>query len=408
MSMNRWEEKVREIAERVADMELDSEEKYASAFYREITKEITVEEYPDEVKKVVGIVGRPRLVAFKHLDEAYEDAWGNKIKIDSELVAVANLVGMSGGEGVWEFPITEEEARGRKYRFIAITPKEHEEVLKEMEKYIYTDTKDAKDTPMVFAVVPMGMKEDSPSPRWNELAEKMEIKRVKTMINDAYEYVRRRIYEELKIDGEPAINVFLREVVGADGELELIKGDVEQVLKDDNAPLIIERIRFPNGKHVDMRDLETMIEVYMNYKENIDAYLKEMEKLEYLREHGGAEDIEVGIIINRRTRRAYYLMMDNWKLKVPRNLVGIVVGRGGANIKKIEELLKHRVEIVKTEPHDLGDGYKVLMLTGDMDMDKEVMEVIDAGKRLKEIAGKEAVASQKRKREKNREINIGF
>ena len=389
MSMNKWEEKTREIAERVAAMNFDDDGEYASAFYKEIVKAITREEYPDEVKKITSIVGRPELVAFKRLDGEYEDAWGNKINTDSELVAVANLVGMSGGEGVWEFPITEEEARGRKYRFIAISPKEHEEVLREMERYIYTDTKDAKDTPIVFAVVPTGMKDNTPSSKWNEVAREMEHKRLKTMIDEAYEY-EKRVFDELEIDGKSAFDMFFKEVVGVNAELEIRKRSVEEAknMAEDES-LVLERVKFPNGKYVDFVYLEDIIRAYIENRSEVLEYVREMNKLKQLRKNGGAKDIEVGVITNRRTRKSYLLMMENWKLRVPSNMVGIVIGKGGARIKKLEKLLGHKVEIVKTEPHDLGDGHLEIKFTGDIELEDKLLEIVSIAAQLRETARKE-------------------
>ena len=396
-----WEKKIREIADEVAQLELDSGGKYAVAFLDRVREAITKEDYPDEVKRVVSVAGgRPRLVAFKHLGKEYDDAWGRKTNLDSTVVAIGNIVGMDGRMVIWEFPISDEEAMKRKYRFMAITPEEHDVVVKEIEKYINTDVEDKRDTPYIFSLYPLNMRMDSLSPSWNEVAKEMRRKDLQRMIDEKYEYLEGKV-KKLEV----AIERYLCDFVGMGVDFTfyihnplidetnfwIAKSDVDEVMKGgDNYPTVWAYIKFENGKIVELdagEFLDVVEEFARHYKEYMD-YVVEKKKLSYLihkKQEGKLGDIP---LVEIRVKNFVYMVgYERGKpLKVPKNLAGLVIGKNGETIKKISKLVGEKVRVKEIEPVKIPDGWKSIKITGDVGFVSDAHPVLKMAVELREKA----------------------
>jgi len=340
-----WKIIIREIACKVANKKLNTEWDYTSMFYKEVLKAITKKSLPDIVEyRLPSIAGEPpHIVACKKHPYYYKDVFGNRI--NTECVTVYS--GLIPKEEVDKII---EKAKRQYFDFIAITPEECDIIEKEIEKYIFTDVRDMRDAPKIFAILPLGMKSDTPCPIWNDVAQTIKISEIVEKINKQYAHVVKELENNKKY-----LNKLLKYIGGV--RCNVFKNVPEKVLKE-NLPFVTISVVFENGCTLDFEDdyFLSLLDKVKLYESYIDDFIKDKMELYELMHSKEYPLVKLCDIHGHVVLQMLYDTERNI-LYVPEDLMGYIIGRKGERIKKISQYIGRKVRAIPIAPVGFTKNY---------------------------------------------------
>lgn len=275
---------------------------------------------PDKVYEGMDIYGRRTITVEKNLQHSYEDVWGSKI--NSDRITVAKHMGYwtdcKGRALNMETEECLEHFSKQEFRFLSdqITDQDINDIITKFSDYFALDCDDINGS-KINAIFISGFTSESPDSEWDDFINKL--------IDRAQK--QRDRYTEQQI----------REKLGSVMDFEFVpwKSGVQEHIKDSkfkegvlpepdrlivNQYLSSGRIEFPIAV---VEDIERFLQDYKDWKEN-DA------------------DFEIGT-------KEYWI--ENNSVRVPKNFMGLVIGKGGNTIKEIAEIRNngHRIKVIPTE-----------------------------------------------------------
>lgn len=306
----------------------------ATIFLQEVCKTMQTRCKPDLVVEKSSIAGGlPWLSAIKYLKETSVDGWGFEIKEDScciEKGRIAGIIDATAGECLIEYSQTTQQAMEKEFGFYLLNKIETEEVLENIEKYIFSDIEDYKGN-RLGALIALTMREDSPCEEWNELARKLHSEENEKAKKEEEAFFAEKMENAKKL---------------RDGLLILLPDSQSEISVEESEfsgrwPFVIFKFE---GKEIKLQPIYE--EDGGEYLNTIKKYLEDCEKYKIaITELSKYRSGELPVFTYGDIK--IYLPQSGSTVEVPENIVGHFIGRGGEGIKAFSSIAQKRIEIKK-------------------------------------------------------------
>ncbi len=289
---------IRSLAKNIASAEVEAP---AEELLRRAVARVTTWAHPDRIEFRQSFSGGPKMVAIKRLPAPVKDAWGREVTEDAVVAADCNII-CYGGEGEWliERP-SEEVLMQQTYPFLLLSDDEQQEVIAALSEFIYLDVDDLRGT-RLGAVTPIGAREDSPVPEWNY-------------------YIRRLREAEEERSRKDSLKEFER------------LSAFHQIVDHGGTPAALVETKFGSFLVEDWA-----VDRFNWYLSALEKFYRDVD------DYASGRKPIVGWK-NRKLGISGEAPLEGNTLRVPPQLIGPVIGKGGENIKPWSRILNRRIKV---------------------------------------------------------------